>query len=528
MPMHSMPVSRPATWLPRSVPDRNGEQSAGKVFAGRDDRAVTGLIGKIGMRMRSSFSIRAMLAVGALAAAFVVVPAGQAHIAAAAGPCTLGGLCAGGEYHPLTPTRIFDTGDSSVPPINDVAPLGGKPLSLAKPTFNIGLLGLGGVPLSGSDVLAVVVNITIAQPGVSGWLGAYPSGVAPADDTSLLNFRSMQTTSNLAVVRAGADGKLTVKLFGNGAVGAAKARVVVDVFGWISTSTYGTASDFTGEYRGARLVPLAVPTRILDTRNDAAPDTPLGAGTDLSLTVWGATPIDSSGAAAVPTGSNVVGVVANITAVAPTRATFITAQPDSISVGTPPTTSNLNPAAGQVKANLVIVPLDANGVLHLYNHAGSVNVVVDVIGVLETGTDEATRKGRIVPLTSPFRAFDTRQPAFGNVPLGPGQAENWSFANFASSVTINSRWVGNQLGLLGNLTVATMMRQYPTVPASSYLTVYPGGGSLPLASNLNFGEAEAIPNMVMARYDASQVLQVFNFRGYTHYLLDVSAVILDD
>ena len=471
-----------------------------------------------------------MLAVGALAAAFVVLPAGQAPSATAAGtPCTLGGLCAGGEYHPLSPTRIFDTGDAVNDPINDVAPLGRKPLGLAKPTFDIGVLGLGGVPQSSSDVLAVVVNITIDQPGLSGWLGAYPSGVAPAQDTSLLNFRSMQTTSNLAVVRAGANGKLTVKLFGNGAVGAAKARVIVDVFGWISTSTYGTASDFTSEYRGARLVPLAVPTRILDTRNgDAAPDTPLGAGTDLPLTVWGATPIDSSGAAAVPTGSNVVGVVANITAVAPTRATFITAQPDAIPVGTSPATSNLNPAAGQVKANLVVVPLDANGVLHLYNHAGSVNVVVDVIGVLMLGADEATRKGRIVPLTSPFRAFDTREPAFGNVPLGPGQAENWSFANFASSVTITSTSVGNQLGLLGNLTVATMMRQYPTVPASSYLTVYPGGGSLPLASNLNFGEAEAIPNMVMARYDASQVLQVFNFRGYTHYLLDVSAVILDD
>ena len=49
-----------------------------------------------------------------------------------------------------------------------------------------------------------------------------------------------------------------------------------------------------------------------------------------------------------------------------------------------------------------------------------------------------------------------------------------------------------------------------------------------LQHSLRHSEAEAIPNMVMARYDASQVLQVFNFRGYTHYLLDVSAVILDD
>ena len=111
--------------------------------------------------------------------------------------------------------------------------------------------------------------------------------------------------------------------------------------------------------------------------------------------------------------------------------------------------------------------------MRIYNRAGDTNVVVDVMGYLVNGAAETTRAGRVVPLTAPFRAFDTRQAAFGTVPLGPGQAEDWSFAAFSDSVNIGGVPLGNQTALLGNLTNASLARQSRTVPVNSYLTVYP-------------------------------------------------------
>ena len=61
---------------------------------------------------------------------------------------------------------------------------------------------------------------------------------------------------NLAIVRPGADGKLSIRLFSSAATGS--ADVIVDVFGWIATSA--------NPDRGARLVPVT-PGRIYDSRD---------------------------------------------------------------------------------------------------------------------------------------------------------------------------------------------------------------------------------------------------------------------
>ena len=45
-----------------------------------------------------------------------------------------------------------------------------------------------------------------------------------------------------------------------------------------------------------------------------------------------------------------------------------------------PTVSNLNFTPGVTVANLVTVPLSSSGMVSIFNHAGSTNVVVDVDG----------------------------------------------------------------------------------------------------------------------------------------------------
>ncbi len=476
-----------------------------------------------------------------LAAAVAVVPGTSVSPVSAA--CT---LCAGGEYHTVAPVRIFDSRsiytdplNPDAPPtaINDVPPLGRKPLAQSVPTFNVDLLGLGNANfvnpwlpdgVVSSDVLAVVASVTIVAPNQKGHVRAYATG-SPST-TAILNFRALQNVPNLAVLRPNASGQLTFGLYGaaNGS-----ADIVVDVYGWFSTSTYVDQATGEAGARGARLIPVD-PARILDTRD--AGFSPIGDGATLDLPVRGKA-TTTGGTAPVPTNSNIVGVVLNVTAVRPTGNTFVSVLPESPS-GIP-TTSNLNVTPTAVKANLVIVPLSADGHVFIYNHRGNTDVVVDVMGYLRNGDSEATRMGRVIPLTTPFRAFDTRQVPFGGVPLGPAQSEDWSFASFAGSVNVGGVSVGNQLGLLGNLTNAGLTRQNVYVSVEpSYLTVYPTPATPsgpPLIANLNSVENSGapltpnpVPNMALVKYGANQTIRVYNFRGYAHYLLDVSAVVLND
>ena len=420
-----------------------------------------------------------------------------------------GGYGAGGEFFPLTPTRIYDSRGNG-PAVNEPTP-GPKPATPAKPTFDIALLGQGGVPADSSRVLAVVVNITVASPTGGGWLNAFATGSPPATDTSIINFTKGQTVPNLAIVRPGTAGKLSIQLF-SGA--AASADVIVDVFGWIATSA--------NPDRGARLVPIA-PGRIYDNRPDG-----LGPGQSVELPIRGAT----VGAVTVPNTADVVGVVLNVTGIndlSGNAETFVSVVPDPVVAM--PGTSNLNLSKGLVKPNLVVVPVNpTDGKVRLYNNSGITRLAVDVVGYLERRPDE-TRAGRIVPLSTPFRVFDTREAAFGNVRLGPGQAEPWSFADFAGSVKIGGLAVGNQMAVIGNFTAAEPTPSSPSRPPAGFLSVFPDQlptGTAPSTSNLNLAGTAAVPNLAVVKYGAASTVWVYNSSDFLHYLFDASAVVLAD
>jgi hypothetical protein len=447
-----------------------------------------------------------------LASSFIVGTATFGVAPASAAPAGLG---AGGEYHPLAPQRIYDSRPASA--VNEPSP-GPKPANATQPTFDIGVLGLGGVPDRPADVLAVVVNITVTEPTAAGWLNAYGSG-APAGVASIVNFSAQQTVPNLSIVRPGTNGRLTVKLFTQNP--SATAHVVVDVFGWFSTSSNAE--------QGARLVPIT-PGRLLDTRTDlnrTPANTPLGRGESMELQVRGAT---LGTGEVLPASTDVVGVVLNVTGVNDLPAsvsTFLSVYPEDLG-GAAPSTSNLNLVRGQIKPNMAIVPIGADGKVRIFNNSGATHVVVDVAGYLIANQDPLTRRGRVVPLTTPYRVFDTREAQWGAVALGPGQAEDWSFADFVGSVNIGGVAVGNQLAVIGNLTSASLTRQYPTVAPSSYLTVYPSDAARPVASNVNMVEGAPVPNLAILKYSAATTVRVFNLAGYNHYLYDASAVVLAD
>ncbi len=108
--------------------------------------------------------------------------------------------------------------------------------------------------------------------------------------------------------------------------------------------------------------------------------------------------------------SGVTAVVVNLTAVAPTHGTYLTVFEDGL--GQRPATSNLNPAAGMVLANLVEVGVSAAGKIDVFNVLGTTNVVLDIEGYVAPATSSD-----LYTSTAPLRICDTRAP-------GPGIATN--------------------------------------------------------------------------------------------------------
>jgi hypothetical protein len=69
----------------------------------------------------------------------------------------------------------------------------------------------------------------------------------------------------------------------------------------------------------------------------------------------------------------------NVTGTNAIEAGFLTVWPSG---GARPDASNLNVASDRPVANLVLVPLGADGAVQVYNAAGTVDLLVDVAGYL--------------------------------------------------------------------------------------------------------------------------------------------------
>ncbi len=258
------------------------------------------------------------------------------------------------------------------------------------------------------------------------------------------------------------------------------------------------------------------------------------------MPIRGADSLNPAVADIVPNSTSVVGALVNVTGVnnrAGSQPTFVSVVPETPVGGQWPTTSNLNLRAGQIKPNLVLVPVGADGSIRLFNESGSVDLVVDVVGYLVNGAAESTAAGRVVPLTSPFRVLDTRQPAFGSASLAPGKAEDWSFQKFVNDVSIAGVPVGKQSALIGNFTATGLERPADWfTPVDTFMTAYPtpAGATTapPEASNLNLVENASVPNMALLKYGGDSTdpyrVRVYNYNGFVHYLVDVSAVVLAD
>jgi outer membrane protein assembly factor BamB len=246
--------------------------------------------------------------------------------------------------------------------------------------------------------------------------------------------------------------------------------------------------------------PLA-PTRILDTRTgNGGYSTPVGNGQTINLQV--------SGRGNVPT-SGVSAVVLNVTVTNTSAPGNMTVYPAGTSR---PLASNLNWAQGQTIPNLVETPIGSGGQISIYNAQGSTNIVADVEGYVAAPSATPGPDGLYNPVV-PTRLLDTRVGPYAigqtqAAPLGPGQALQVQVTG-AGPVPAT----GVEAVVL-NVTAAN-----PT--AISYLTVFPGTGTPPTASNLNFVPNQVIPNRVITPVDANGRVSIFNGAGTVNVIVDV-------
>ena len=375
-------------------------------------------------------------------------------------------------YHALTPARILDTRSATG------VPVAGK---LGAGALGLQVAGRGGVPAAG--VSAVTLNVTVTEPTAASFLTVWPEGDA-RPVASNLNYVPGQTVPNLVTVKLGAGGR--VDLFNN----AGAAHVVSDVAGW-----YGPG-DPVFPQPGGTFHALA-PTRILDTRSGTGVPAPgkLGLAGVLVLQVTGQAGVPDTGVSAV---------VLNVTVTEPTADSFLTAWPYGDGG---PDASNLNYGPGQTVPNLVVVRVGSGGKVNLYNFAGSTHVIADVAGWF--GTDRTTPAGAYTPVV-PARLLDTRSGLGASAAkVGPGGAIELQ--------------VGGRGGIPAGAVTAVVLNVTVTEPTgSSFLTAWPAGDARPLASNLNFGPGQTVPNLVVVKVGPGGKIDLFNNAGSTHVVADVA------
>jgi uncharacterized protein (DUF1501 family) len=232
-------------------------------------------------------------------------------------------------------------------------------------------------------------------------------------------------------------------------------------------------------------VPLS-PVRVFDTRDGTGGRT----GKVTAGEVW---TVPVGGRLEVP--GEARAVVLNLTATDPTEPTFVTAWNAGAEW---PGSSNLNPLPGRAVPNLTIGRIGHRGELAFTAGHGAVDLIADLVGYFDPIAVDGMQ-----PL-APARLLDTRTTA---TPLGEEQ-----------SIELQVTGVG---GVPTDAVAVALNLTSTNATQPSFLTMWPTGEEMPLASSLNLTPGLSIPNLVVAPVGAGGMVSIFNRFGTTDVLVDV-------
>lgn len=362
------------------------------------------------------------------------------------------------DYVPIVPTRILDTRIGYGGP----GPLG------ADQALTLQVSGTSSMPTTG--VGAVVLNLTATEPTANSHMTVFPNGES-RPTASNLNFVAGKTVPNLVIAKLSAAGRIDI--YNN----AGSVHVIADVMGWFPI--------------GSSYQPQT-PVRILDTRAGlGAPLAPVGPNADIDIQISGNGGVPSTGVSAV---------VLNVTATAPTAASFVAVFPSQSGL---PTTSSLNFGAGQTIANAVIMGIGPDGRVRLHNDSGNVELIADVQGWFSSSSTYHS--------VTPNRVLDSRS-ALGISTTTPVPQNGVVNVKVTGTSGVPPTGVG---AVVLNVTVTE-------ATAPSWVAAYATGSNLPGVSNLNFVAGDTVPNLVIARVGVDGSVAFFNSSGSTHVVVDVA------
>ncbi|WP_020522733.1 choice-of-anchor D domain-containing protein [Catelliglobosispora koreensis] len=204
-------------------------------------------------------------------------------------------------------------------------------------------------------IRGLIVNVTATEPNGPGHLRTW-NGSGDPPSTSTLNFERGKTVPNFAIIPTVpcdwypcSGTRPMIGVYTN-----MDAHVIVDVVGFIDDSTLG----------GGMLFQPQTPERIVDTRVNQGISGKIGQSVTKTVTS--------------PVGNAATGALAlNVTGILPTVDTNMIVWEAGIAK---PGVSNLNPAAGQIIPNAVITGINDANQFSVYNHGGTIDAVVDVVG----------------------------------------------------------------------------------------------------------------------------------------------------
>jgi YVTN family beta-propeller protein len=343
------------------------------------------------------------------------------------------------QFTPIAPCRVVDTRQAP-------GPFGG-------PAISGGSWRRFAVPSSGCGVpataLAYSLNVTAVPNGILGYLTIWPSGESQPQ-VSTLNSPDGRIKANAAIVPAGSGGAVSVFV-------THTANVVIDVDGYFTIAGEQTLQFY----------PL-VPCRVLDTRNQSGH---LG-GPYLHGTRERDFPVRESNCQVPPTAQ---AYSMNFTAV-PWHGKAMSYLSTWAAGAGQPQVSTLNNPTATIVANAAIVPAGIGGAIAVYPSQDT-DLVVDIDGYFAPPGTGGLSLYAIIPC----RVLDTRTSggAFSGSRNPP--------VNVAASACL----------IPATAKAYTLNATVLPVGSLNYLTLWPDGQSMPLASTLNAKDGVTASNMAI-------------------------------
>jgi hypothetical protein len=172
-----------------------------------------------------------------------------------------------------------------------------------------------------------------------------------------------------------------------------------------------------------------------------------------------------------------------------------------------PGVSTLNSVDGRIKANAAIIPAGSSGAVSIYA-TNTTDVILDIDGYFVPVTTPVALA--FYPLT-PCRVADTRYASFGS--LGPpsmSAGQSRSFAVLSSNCNVPS-------------TAQAYSLNFTAVPpaALNYITTYPTGATMPLASTLNDLTGTIVANAAVVPAGTSGAVSVYSYSA-TDLVIDIN------